>query len=149
VFGRAPVWLENWRIAFTGCDYWAGGSKCGIWTVNSDNSGAPAQLTDRPEDRATDTAAGTLLFASPFSGNWEIYAISINGGSAANLTNSPSQDAGATFSPDGRSIAFMSDRDGSWAIWVMAASGGNAQKLIDVPGGFGGDWQDERLTWGS
>ena len=147
-YGRSPVWLENWRIAYSGCDYWAGGGQCGIWTVNSDGSGAPARLTERPEDRSSDRAGGILLYASPVTGNWEVYAIPSNGGQAANLTNSPSQDAGATFSPDGKHIAFMSDRGGSWAIWVMPAPGGSAQKLVDVPGGFGGDWQNERLAWG-
>ena len=58
-----------------------------------------------------------------------------------------SQDAGATFSPDGRFIAFMSDRGGGWAIWVMNTDGSNPQKLIDVPGGFG-TWEEERLAWG-
>jgi len=148
VFGRAPTWLETWRIALTGCNYWASGSQCGIWTVNSDGSGAPLQLTDRPEDRSTDSAGGILLYVSPVSGNWDVYTMPNTGGNSINLTNSPSQDAGGTFSPDGARIAFMSDRDGGWAIWIMSVTGGGAQKLIDVSGGFGGNWQDERLTWG-
>ena len=69
-----------------------------------------------------------------------------NGGTPRNLTNSPSHDFGAAFSPDGRTIAFMSNRDG-WGIWVMNADGSNPQKLISVPG-FGSNWKEERLAWG-
>jgi Tol biopolymer transport system component len=147
VYGRAPTWLPNWRIAFSGCNYWANGGNCGIWTINSDNSGAPQQLTERVEDRSTDSTANTLLYASSVSGNWEIYAIPVNGGAARNLTNSPSQDVGAAFSPDGSSIAFISNRDG-WGIWVMNADGSNPQKLLAVPTGFGPGWAEERLGWG-
>lgn len=147
VYGRAPTWLPNWRIAYSGCNYWANGGNCGIWTINSDNSGAPQQLTERVEDRATDATAATLLYASSISGNWEIYAIPVNGGAARNLTNNPSQDVGATFSPDGSSIAFISNRDG-WGIWVMNADGSNPQKLLAVPTGFGPGWAEERLGWG-
>jgi hypothetical protein len=148
VFGRYPTWLENWRIAFTGCDYWASGSHCGIWTANSDGSGAPARLTDRSEDRSSDSAGGILLYASPASGNWEVYAVPHAGGSPRNLTNSPSQDAGAAFSLDGSFIAFMSDREGSWGIWIANADGANPFRLIGVPGGFGVHWHEERLAWG-
>jgi len=146
-YGRAPTWLPNWRIAFSGCNYWANGGNCGIWTINSDNSGAPQQLTERVEDRSNDSAGGVLLYSSSVSGNWEIYAIPVNGGAARNLTNSPSQDVGAAFSPDGAYIAFISNRDG-WGIWVMNADGSNPQKLLAVPTGFGSGWAEERLGWG-
>jgi serine/threonine-protein kinase len=146
-FGRDPTWLPTGRVAFSGCDYWAGGSGCGIWTVNSDGSG-PVSLTQRMQDRSTDANGSTLLFASAATGNWDVYAIADAAGSQPrNLTNSPSQDFGATFSPDGRCIAFMSDRDG-WGIWVMPAAGGAAQKLVAVPAGFGSGWSEERLSWG-
>jgi eukaryotic-like serine/threonine-protein kinase len=146
-FGRDPTWLPTGRVAFSGCDYWAGGSGCGIWTVNSDGSG-PVPLTQRMQDRSTDANGNTLLFASAATGNWDVYAIADAAGSQPrNLTNSPSQDFGATFSPDGSCIAFMSDRDG-WGIWVMPASGGNPQKLVGVPAGFGSAWSEERLSWG-
>jgi hypothetical protein len=146
-FGQYPTWLETWRIAFSGCDYWASGSHCGIWTTDSKGSGNPIQLTDRPGDRSSDSAGGILLYASPASGNWEVYAIPNTGGSSRNLTDSPSQDVGATFSPDGAFIAFISDRDG-WGIWIMNADGSNPQKLIGVPTGFGANWNEERLAWG-
>jgi Tol biopolymer transport system component len=146
-FGRDPTWLPTGRIAFSGCDYWEAGGRCGIWTVNPDGSG-PVQLTERMTDRSTDASGSTLLFASDMSGNWEVYAITDAAGSSPrNLTKSSSQDAGATFSPDGSCIAFMSDRDG-WGIWVMPSSGGSAQKLIGVPTGFGSAWQEDRLSWG-
>jgi hypothetical protein len=146
-FGRDPTWLPTGRVAFSGCDYWAGGGQCGIWTVNSDGGG-PVRLTERMQDRSTDANGSTLLFASAATGNWDVYAIADAAGSPSrNLTNSPSQDFGASFSPDGRCIAFMSDRDG-WGIWMMAASGSSPQKLVGVPAGFGAGWSEERLSWG-
>ena len=106
------------------------------------------QLTERLDDRSTDSFGGTLLLSSQATGNWDVYAVSVNGGGLRNLTISPSQDVGATFSPNGGSIAFMSDRDGSWGIWVMNADGSNPRKVLAVPNGFGGDWAGERLAWG-
>ena len=147
VFGRNPTWMDNWRIAFTGCNYWAEGSKCGIWAVAADNSAAPYRLTDQADDVSSDSYGGTLLYQSRATGNWDVYSVPAGGGTPRNLTNSPSQDSGATFSPDGRSVAFMSDRDGSWGIWVAGIDGSNPQKLLAVPGGFGADWPNERLSW--
>ena len=83
-------------------------------------------------------------------GNWEVYAVDINGGTAQRLTNSPAQDGLPTWSPDGKSIAFVSDRGGTWAIWVMSADGSNQRKLFDLSGGYGGgeyDWKAERISW--
>jgi len=147
-FGRLPIWLDSRRVAFSGCDYWAGGSNCGIWTMNNDGSGQPARLTDRMDDHVTDSTGGTVLYASQATGNWEVFAVPQSGGTSRNLTNSPGQDTGATFSPDGRSIAFMSNRDGGWGIWIMNTDGSNARKLIAVAEGFGAGWAEESLAWG-
>jgi WD40-like Beta Propeller Repeat len=147
VFGKYPTWLETWRIAYTGCNYWDTGSHCGIWSLNSDGSGDPVRIVSDPPAISTDSANGVLLYASPTAGNWEVYAVPEAGGTPQNLTNHPGQDAGGTFSPNGRYVAFMSNRDGGWGIWVMNVDGTNARKLLAVPS-FGADWAEERLAWG-
>ena len=146
--GRAPTWMQTWRIAFSGCDYWGSGSHCGIWTVNSDGSGQPTQLTERMDDRSTDSFGNQLLYASTVTGNWDLFLTTDGGGAGRNLTNSPDHEVGGTFAPDGRAIAFLSNRGGTWAIWVMNADGSGQQKLIDVPDGVGERWAEERLAWG-
>jgi len=148
LLGQFPTWLGNGRMAYSGCGYqWGSGGLCGIWSVNS-NGTDPQRLTDTGDDHPTDSRAGRLLFNRQAGGNMDVYVTSDTGGPAVNLTNSPSQDFGASFSPDGRSIAFMSNRDG-WSIWVMNADGSGQRKLASVPGGFGAQWQDERASWGS
>ena len=104
------------------------------------------QLTTNPSDISSDSGAGQALFSSSASGNWEVFSVPITGGTPRNLTNSPSQDVGATFSPDRKWIAFMSDRDG-WGIWVMNADGSSPRKLTAVAN-FGTKWSEERLSWG-
>lgn len=146
ILGQYPTWLPNWRVAYSGCDYWnGGGSRCGVWTIESNGSGNPIQLTQRRDDRSADAYGNTVLYSSQASGNWDVYGIPASGGEPRNLTNSPSQDVNPTYSPDGNSIAFLSDREGRWSIWVMGADGSNPRRLIDVPAS---SWDRERLAWG-
>lgn len=42
-------------------------------------------------------------------------------------------DAGPTWSPDGKRIAFVSDRDGNPEIYVMAAEGSDVRRLTNNP----------------
>ena len=148
-FGRFPVWLPDWRIAYTGCNYWGSGGDCGIWSVfMNDSSGPAVRLTTSPSDISADAYGNNLLYASESSGNWDLYLTPLGGGPLRNLTNNPAQDVAGTFSPDGNSIAFISNRGGVWALWVMNADGGNPRKLKDVPEGFGNDWPTSRISWG-
>jgi hypothetical protein len=134
--GRYPFWTSR-GVGFSGCI----GGGCGIWLGGQ-------QLTTFPEDRATDVYADSIVFASPKSGNWDLYTIPAAGGKARNLTDSPIQDLGGSFSPDGNYIAFMSDRGGGWGIWIIEADGANPRQLIAVPEGFGKLWDQDRLSWG-
>ena len=151
--GRFPVWVGG-RIAYSGCDEWANRSNCGLRIVDvaalmSSRSRSSVQLlTPNPEDRPTDVIGETILFASPKAGNWDLYTIPAAGGKPRNLTQSPGQELGGTFSPDGNYIAFMSDRGGGWGIWIMEADGANPRQLIAVPEGFGKLFDQDRVSWG-
>ena len=77
IYGRFPTWIDVGRIAFSGCDGWVGGSRCGIWSMDTGQHRdfRPLRLTENPEDRPTDAYARQLLYASPASGNWDVYVI--------------------------------------------------------------------------
>ncbi|MEZ4864334.1 MAG: protein kinase [Caldilineaceae bacterium] len=150
LFGKYPVYLDNWRIAYQGCNVWAGGSSCGIYTADT-NGGAPNQATDQTADIPTDSLGSQVLFMSNRGGNWDVYVVNWDGSGLTRLTDHPGRDGQATASPDFQQIAFVSDRDGGWAVYVMNRDGSNQQKLFDLNGGYGGgdyDWLQERLSWG-
>ncbi len=152
VIGTSPVWMHDDWVAFTGCDYWpggTGGSKCGIYRMPS-WGGRPALV--KPGNltmRATDNHGPHLLFMSQESGDWEVYLIPNQGGAERNLSNSPaSQDGLGTFSPDGRLVAFVSNRGGGWAVWVVAPDGSGLTKLFNLPAPLTGTWTEEHISWG-
>lgn len=150
LFGKYPVYLDNWRIAYQGCNFWAGGSACGIYTVDT-NGGQPGRATDQTADIPTDSLGDRILFTSNRDGNWDIYVVNTDGGGFTRLTDHPGRDGLATAAPDFQHIAFVSDREGSWAVYVMNIDGSNQQKLFDLNGGYGGgsyEWYEERLSWG-
>jgi serine/threonine-protein kinase len=152
IIGTSPVWMHDDWIAFTGCDYWPGGSggaKCGIYRMPS--WGGRPQLI-HPGDltqRATDNYSSNLLFMSREGGDWEVYVMGVQGGAATNLSNSPSSHDGlGTFSPDGKMVAFLSNRGGGWAVWAVKLDGTGATKLFDLPAAPTGTWTEEHISWG-
>ena len=154
IIGTSPVWMqENDWIAFTGCDYWpegSGGANCGIYGVPSWNEEKPFLIhSGGLTMRATDNYGSNLLFMSLESGNWEVYVIPNTGGTSRNLSNGPSsQDGLATFSPDGKQVAFVSDRGGAWAVWVVKLDGTGLSKLFNLPAPPTLEWTEEHISWG-
>lgn len=101
--------------------------------------------------------------------NYDIYRRKLGDPDYTNLTNSRGYDAEASWSPDGRQIAFASNRrayvgslsdamrqrleqDPAYFIdlYIMDADGGNVRQLTDVPGYDGGPFfspDGKRLCW--
>jgi Tol biopolymer transport system component len=99
--------------------------------------------------RATDNYGSNLLLMSQESGDWELYIMGNQGGAARNLSNSPgSNDGLGTFSPDGKTVAFVSNRGGGWAIWAVKLDGTSLTKLFDLPAALTGNWTEEHISWG-
>ncbi len=157
--GSSPVWTGDDRIAYKGCNTWAGGNSCGIYIVGSwankknSNGETPVKIPgiDGTSTTPTDTQGNLFLYHAYTGSDWEVYLSPVGGG-PTNLSNSPSSNEGlGAFSPDGKWVAFVSDRGGGWGVWAVPANGGSAVKLFDLPPNpFGNgdyDWTNERISW--
>src|SRR3954453_7211491 len=80
---------------------------------------------------------GRIAFASTptlaAEGKFEIYTMTADGSDTRRLTNNAAFDAGPTFAPDGRRIAFVTHRDGNYEIYLMNADGTDQQRLTNGP----------------
>ena len=142
--GEFPAWSPAGdRIAFKGC---VGGGDCGIILVRPDGSD-PVRLTTNANDGqpAWSPDGNALTFVSNRDGNWEIYAINVDGSWLRRITDNPTTDGLPEWSADGLRIAFRSDRGGAWAIWVASGVGGPATRLVDAA--TGSQWQWEKISW--
>jgi TolB protein len=70
-----------------------------------------------------------LAFTSDRDGNWEIYAMNVDGTSLRRVTYHTADDGGPAISPDGQQIAFVSNRSGNPDIWVMNIDGTNVRQV--------------------
>src|SRR5690242_15990270 len=66
-----------------------------------------------------------LAYCAERNMQYDIYAISVNGGPETQLTNLPGLDDGPEYSPDGKHIWFNSVRTGLMQVWRMDADGSN------------------------
>jgi hypothetical protein len=80
---------------------------------------------------------GKIAFTSMSGANNEIYVMDADGTNQIDLTNNPSGDWCAAWSPDGMKIAFTSDRNENSEIYVMDANGDNQIDLTNNPAADG------------
>jgi Tol biopolymer transport system component len=106
-----------------------------VWVMNSDGTN-PVQLTfdPAPKGQLPDWSPdGTrIAYESLGTGNGDIYVMNADGGNPQRLTNTPQQEFGTAWSPDGSKIAFvrvlgtnLPDR----AIFVANADGSGEYEL--------------------
>jgi serine/threonine-protein kinase len=83
-------------------------------------------VVDPPEE-----APGAFAYASERDGDFDIYAMAVDGTGKVRLTDHPATDGGPRFSPDGTKIAFYSNRDGDYDLYLMNADGTDVTRLTD------------------
>src|SRR5215211_8248538 len=85
---------------------------------------------------------GKIAFDRVAGGNDDVYTINADGTGLDQLTNDPTTDEFAAFSPDGKSIAFNSNRSGNYYIYTINATGGGALDQVTK-----GPDNDKRPNW--
>ena len=74
--------------------------------------------------------ASKILFTSRRDGNLEVYMMNPDGSEQVNLTQHPSIDLEAAWSPKGEQILFVSDREGTRDLYFMDADGSNVRRVF-------------------
>jgi Tol biopolymer transport system component len=136
----------NGKIAFIKETHVGGSTQRDIYTVNPDGTALTRLTTDELSSDpvwspdATKIAFHTLRHdpGCSFPCNSEIYVMNSDGSGQVRLTNSPADDTGPTWSPDGTKIAFasLSGPLGSTTqqIYVMNADGSNPANISNNSG---------------
>ena len=116
-----PVWGPDGKSLM-----FAGNPEGGVlylWKLDADRLGSPERIESAGPNVGEQVAVakGGRLAFSRLEDDREIVRIAI-GQPPVTLISSSSSEAQATYSEDGRRIAFSSDRSGTTAVWVAEPS---------------------------
>jgi len=101
-----------------------------IWTIPV-GGGTPKQITELTPSycHGWSPDGKTLVYAGKRTNQYDIYAISAEGGEETRLTDTPAHEDGPEYSPDGQYIYFNSDRTGRMQIWRMHTDGSEPEQI--------------------
>jgi Tol biopolymer transport system component len=131
----SPVWSpDGKRIAYV----WEQRTGYDIYIKSVAGVGKPELLFSAPGNRTVSDwsrdGRWLLFFDSPYSQSSSVFAVPVEGNhKAVPLVSSAFLNAWATFSPDGRFVAYVSNESGRLELYVQTFQPGS-------PGG-GGKWQ--------
>lgn len=76
----------------------------------------------------------SLVFQSNAAGDWDLYAMQLDGSGLRAIVASAGADITPIYSPDGSEIVFVSERDGQREVYVCAPDGSEERRVTDDPG---------------
>jgi hypothetical protein len=95
--------------------------------------GAPRRVTQKSPSywHGWSPDGKTLVYCAQRDGEYDIYAIPVEGGEEVRLTTAKGLDDGPEYSPDGRFIYFNSERTGLMQIWRMKPDGSDQEQVTN------------------
>ncbi|HLF37257.1 MAG TPA: hypothetical protein VI520_04905, partial [Anaerolineales bacterium] len=124
-----PAWSpEGSTIAFTTDDFF-GDLQIHLLDLSD---GSKRQVTTGPDpawDPSWSPDGSRIAFDSEGEGNYELYAVTMDGTRTERLTKDSALDRRPDWSPDGQFIVFSSARSGSLELYVMKSDGTEVQRL--------------------
>ncbi len=140
---KAPVWSADGRsILFRGD--WVGPPDVYRVSVGSPEGAAPLVVrpgVQSPEDVSPD---GRFLVFTEWSRrtNGDLWLVPLTGdGQAVALTQTPFDEKGARFSPDGRWLAYYSNESGSREVYLRPVTGSGERIRVSSNGGTMPRWR--------
>ncbi len=106
-------------------------------TIHSDNK-LTLPYFRNVGDRITSYSLSPTAKRALFEARGDIWTVPAKNGVTRNLTNSQGiRDIDPSWSPDGRTIAYLSDETGEYQIWLRNADGsGTPRRLTNQPAGW-------------
>ena len=115
-----------------------------IFEMNADGSGEREiyRTANKVNNPTYSPDNGRVLFSEKINNDWDIYWYTIGAGVKTRVTNTPGlSEQAATYSPDGRRIAFAGQFPGQRpAIHIMDYNGQNREQVSEV--GVYANWPD-------
>ena len=155
--GEYPATFPDGRLVVKGC---SPTGDCGLYVMGATGGGEKkisSEYSDTAPAVSPDGSKIAVMSSARGATNWEIWVMNADGSNPQRLTNNGSNEGLPTWSPDGKSIAYVSDQGGSWSVWVMNADGSNQRKLFSMNGSPDGKvlrdvdnskgWLEERISW--
>ncbi|MEY2941171.1 MAG: hypothetical protein RJA67_856 [Bacteroidota bacterium] len=101
-----------------------------IYKVSSEG-GNPVQITPLTPSywHGISPDGKTMVYCAARNGNYDVYAMSSNGGEEIRLTTTEGLDDGPEYAPDGKHIYINSFRSGMMQIWRMKADGSEPEQM--------------------
>jgi serine/threonine-protein kinase len=143
-FNQQPEWSpDGQHLVYSG----RSGSSFGIWWVRADGAGEPQQLLESQAFVAPSSISsdGTRIAFHKWTiqTGWDIWILPIDAsdpdhpkpGRPKCFLGSPQEEVSASFSPDGRWIAYSSSESGTWGVSIRPFSG------------LGGPWRIDSSGW--
>ncbi len=126
--------------------------KSNVYVMNDDGSSV-RQITDtsfRKGDLAWSPDGQQLLYAPDLNSEdhrrqqqIDIFLINADGTDEQNLTQHPALDGGASWSPDGKLLAFTSSRNGGWELYRMEIATREVRQLTHLGFAADPDWSPD------